>query len=368
MQLFSSSVSCIGIAALLILERIVKASDTMTNPNRRFFRLSIWVVILTMISEIATVYFENAEVPYRIPHILGNVLGFSLSPFISMLVGCAIGGLNRKSLFLFGAPAAFNLVLTILSIRFPLIFWVSAENTYMRGSLFWVYVLSYVTSLIYLLFQTLSVTRNYQNNDRFIPLALFFFVGLGTMGQLIAPWLHLSWLCVSFAIALYYMYLCDLLHQVDGLTSLLNRRTYEYAVHRQKDWNKTAVILFDIDDFKNVNDLYGHPFGDRCLVAISSCIRKAYYRIGLCYRIGGDEFCVLTKRTDQPAMEAAYDRFLHEIESMRKAEPRLPMVSMGYAFADSHSSDITDTILEADQNMYRFKRQRKESSDYRALE
>lgn len=360
MQPFYSAISCIGIIALLILEHSAKRSDTMITPNKTFFRLSIWIVILVMISEIATMFFEGAAASYRVWHIISNILGFSLSPFIPLLIGCAIGGFRKNNLLLFGIPAFLNLVLTILSAWFPIIFWVDAQNMYARSRAFWIYILSYSTALIYLLLQTLSITRNYQNSNRSVPILLFLFVGCGTMGQILFPQLHTTWLCVSFAIALYYMYYCDLLHQIDGLTGLLNRRTYEYNLYRTKSSDKAAVILFDIDDFKNINDRYGHPFGDYCLVAISSCIKKVFFRMGLCFRIGGDEFCVIVQKANQAAIDRAYSRFLREIQSMRDEEMRLPMVSIGYSFVDPKSKDITRAVSEADQNMYQFKRQRKE--------
>ena len=53
--------------------------------------------------------------------------------------------------------------------------------------------------------------------------------------------------------------------------------------------------MFDVDDFKQINDRYGHIQGDLCLAGIAECIKKSYANFGYCYRIGGDEFCVLLK-------------------------------------------------------------------------
>lgn len=361
MQLFYSVVSCIGMSALLMLEYIVKKSDTIVPSNKRFFRLSIWTVVVVMAAEIITTVFENAPVSYRPLHIWGNVLGFSLSPFVPLLIGEAIDGSHKKSLFAFVAVPVINLVLTVFSVWFPLIFRVSDENGYERGEVFWLYTLSYTVGLVYLLFQTFFITREYQGNNRCIPVVLFLFVCLGTVGQVLVPQLHVSWLCVAFSIALYYIYYCDLMHQIDGLTGLLNRRAYEYYIRRFRGGKGAAVVLFDVDDFKSINDRYGHPFGDYCLTTVSVCIRRAFFKIGLCFRIGGDEFCVLARKTDQAAVQKAYEKFLREIELMRRTESRLPMVSIGYSFADASSKGISVAVFEADQNMYQFKRKRKEA-------
>ena len=59
---------------------------------------------------------------------------------------------------------------------------------------------------------------------------------------------------------------------------------------------QAVLVVFDVDDFKQINDSYGHVQG-RSLswLEIAECIKKAYANFGYCYRIGGDEFCVLLK-------------------------------------------------------------------------
>lgn len=75
---------------------------------------------------------------------------------------------------------------------------------------------------------------------------------------------------------------------------LLNQNSF---LNRSEEMNYTngMLIVFDVDDFKHVNDVFGHVKGDLCLSIISDCIKKAYAKYGYCYRVGGDEFCVLLK-------------------------------------------------------------------------
>ena len=58
------------------------------------------------------------------------------------------------------------------------------------------------------------------------------------------------------------------------------------------------LIVFDLDNFKYINDTYGHQAGDQCLKVIAECLKKAYSRYGNCYRIGGDEFVFLSTVSD----------------------------------------------------------------------
>ncbi len=223
-------------------------------------------------------------------------------------------------------------------------------------------LVSYAVGIIYLFLQTLVAAKQYQNSNRLILFILFLFVVLGTSIQVLLPQLYLSWLCISFAIGLYYIYFCELYHQIDGLTELLNRRSYESYLNKIQNKKNVTIFIFDIDDFKSVNDQYGHPFGDFCIMAISSCIKEVFYKTGLCFRTGGDEFCVISETQNHYAIQRAYHRFLREIELKRKKEKRLPMVSVGYSCYCSESGSIDEAISEADKRMYYFKQRRKATS------
>lgn len=121
------------------------------------------------------------------------------------------------------------------------------------------------------------------------------------------------------------------------------------------------MIVFDIDDFKGVNDHYGHLVGDQCLKEIADSIKNAYSKDGYCYRIGGDEFCVLLDAGAD--MEKCYVDLINELNGRRKVLDFLPYVSVGYApFAAG--DDILKVKDTADFNMYRFKRKHKMNGMY----
>ena len=138
---------------------------------------------------------------------------------------------------------------------------------------------------------------------------------------------HVTWLCVSLLAILFLTYCNGMWQQLDGLTGLLNQNSY---------LNKTdalsqngTLIVFDIDDFKKINDNYGHLIGDQCLKEIAASIKKAYSKDGFCYRIGGDEFFVLLK--ENADAEADYRKLINELNSRRKMQNYLPYVSIGSA-------------------------------------
>lgn len=175
-----------------------------------------------------------------------------------------------------------------------------------------------------------------------------------TIIQILVPDLHVSWLCVTLLSVLYFIYCSEMWNQLDGLTGLLNQNSF---LNRSEEMNYTngMLIVLDVDDFKHVNDVYGHVKGDLCLRIIADCIKKAYAKYGYCYRVGGDEFCVLLKNSrNEEACSAQFESF---IEKKRNKYTYLPSVSYGSAML--LTGDIVSVKDLADQNMYSNKQKHK---------
>ena len=165
-----------------------------------------------------------------------------------------------------------------------------------------------------------------------------------------------SLLSITLLSILYYTYCNGMWQQLDELTGLLNQNSY---------LNKTlslsqnvTLIVFDIDDFKQVNDNYGHLAGDRCLKEISDCIKKAYSKNGLCYRIGGAEFCVLLNADADK--ESCNKMLMRELNIKREKWNILPSVSFGSA-PFTAGDDILNAKELADNAMYQMKKAHKAS-------
>ena len=87
----------------------------------------------------------------------------------------------------------------------------------------------------------------------------------------------------------------------DLMTGLFNRRFFEHIMQRNKteNENKYTIAIFDIDDFKKVNDTYGHQAGDEVLKAVSSIIEESYDNEFVTVRWGGEEFVLYMPQTDE---------------------------------------------------------------------
>ncbi len=143
--------------------------------------------------------------------------------------------------------------------------------------------------------------------------------------------------------------------RTDFLTGLANRRGFEEELARlaTNGDHTVALLLIDVDNFKGVNDTYGHAKGDDVLREVASVI-KAQTRSGdVAARLGGDEFVVVLKGLSAASAEQIGERVCSNV---RRGFGEIPVtVSVGVAVAVSTSSDPAALIATADSAMYRAK-------------
>ena len=233
------------------------------------------------------------------------------------------------------------------TLPYGLVFSVSRENLYARGEYFYIYVAMYYAAMLYLMVATVRTAAAFQNRSRTLIYPLTLFLGAETVIQIALPSLHVTWLCVTLLSVLYYIYCSEMWNQLDALTGLLNQNSY---LNRTAEMRRSGgvLVVFDVDSFKQINDRYGHLQGDVCLAEIADCIKKAYARCGYCYRIGGDEFCVLLRdEADEARCAAALQSLLAE---RRKEITLLPTLSLGSAVFSGE--DVVTVKDRADRALY----------------
>lgn len=150
----------------------------------------------------------------------------------------------------------------------------------------------------------------------------------------------------------------------DPLTGQLNRRALFDLGQRELDrfhrfGRPLAVILFDIDHFKLINDTYGHAAGDHALAEVIRRCSLIVRQVDILGRYGGDEFMVILTEADQPFARAVAERIRRSVEEApvpSQAGAIQVSVSLGVALALPDTRQINELILRADQALYRAKR------------
>lgn len=356
-------IDVISILALLLLELMVFQSEILDEKKRRVFCVGINVVILTVLSQIGITLYDNLRPEYRLFSIVFNTVGFGVTPFIPVIISNIFNTEteSRKVSLLKLIPAVVNASLTISSPFTGLIFWVSEDNAYRRGPLFGIFICSYIIGIIFIIGRSWAVARKYKLNTRNIYIALVLFLLLCSSIQVLYPNIHMAWMGVTIALILFYALLCDQNDRLDVQTNLFNRRSFEREISRLKPNTKGTIILFDVDNFKYINDTYGHMFGDLCLSILAKAVIEQFENKGYCFRFGGDEFCVLCSTDDEKVITELLHNVVHSVETRRHSDNRIPRISFGYkAFTVGSDFEINRIIREADRQMYKYKRKNKD--------
>ena len=139
----------------------------------------------------------------------------------------------------------------------------------------------------------------------------------------------------------------------DDLTGLCNRRRFREELARElaraeRTGEPLAVLLFDLDGFKQVNDCFGHDAGDVALTTVAAALQATSRATDVVARIGGDEFAVLLPSTDRAGAESLARRFAKAISDAGRENG----VSTSVGVAASDSSEPIDLLAEADRLLY----------------
>lgn len=150
---------------------------------------------------------------------------------------------------------------------------------------------------------------------------------------------------------------------MDILTNLPNRNAFESEMnyYRNKPQYQPLFMVLDLNELKLINDNYGHLQGDRAIIQIGNILKECFSDKSHIFRIGGDEFCVISSELLQEEITDRIEHF-HQIVSQKADEVHLPLtVAVGWS-KQEESVDIDKVLHAADTNMYINKRQMKENT------
>lgn len=142
----------------------------------------------------------------------------------------------------------------------------------------------------------------------------------------------------------------------DVLTGLYNRRFFEGIMKRSKEEKETSysVAMLDVDDFKKINDTYGHETGDRVLAAVSKCIESCLPENAVAVRWGGEEFVLYLPQVDSAQALDVLNDFrakLSEQEIYHKGTRVVITATIGLCTGES-IADYEEYIRQADEKLY----------------
>lgn len=350
---YYSAIVWLSIFAVVVIQISVGISSTLTKDKKKVFNLLFSAIAIATFCEWLGVLLQGTGSSTRIFHIVIKALELSIAPSIGFLISWVIELRKTKLALCFLAAHA---VLEIFSGVFGFIYSVDSNSTYTHAKFYPIYIVAYLISIVYFIYVASKNMKRYQYNGLpFFAMVVVFMLS-GIIVQLVNSEIRIVYVVLSIASIMMYVFTLEMVMQTDNLTELINRRGYEnYVSHLDKE---CVILFFDVDDFKNANDKYGHSYGDSCLKKTGSALKIAYAKYGKCFRYGGDEFCVIMTKNVQN-VSSANEIFKNTMAKMRSYDEKLPYVSIGYAHFYPENDNILTTIEEADKMMYADKSRRK---------
>lgn len=153
---------------------------------------------------------------------------------------------------------------------------------------------------------------------------------------------------------------------VDGLTGLYVRRYFDHRV--SEEWGRSerygvpfTVGILDLDNFKRLNDTFGHQVGDRVLKDAAAALRNNMRSFDVAARYGGEEFAIILPRTDVSKGVKVAERVRRDIEKLMVMDGKIPVtVSIGVAGFPAEGLDkVEELVARADQALYQAKEEGK---------
>lgn len=336
--------------AMMIMLAAVSFNTTLDAKRRQVTRLLFAVISVSAVCEWAGNWLQGASVNLIVLHKLVKFAEFSLAPSIGLICGRSLSSSSRwekPMLYAVGVHA----LLELTSLFGGWIWYVDAQNYYHHGTFYWVYIAFYLIGVLYYLLQGIEVFRRYQQSGGIMVLLVTVFLASGIVISMMDNGVEIVWLVVAMAAIMLYKFYGDILQQVDGLTELGNRWAFEDYLSRYRGTG--AILYFDVDHFKQINDTYGHAAGDQSLCAVAQQLRAVYGGSGRCFRLGGDEFCVVLRR-NLTRIEELNEEFRRR-QKQGSDPQQMPGVSVGYALFDTAEEPIEDAVERADAAMYQTK-------------
>lgn len=352
MKEYYTAIIGMTVLAMITMQAAVSYNVSLDKERRKVTQLLFRIIIVTSLCEWGGVMLDGAEARLIPLHLIVKAVELSLTPYIGIICGRSLSK-DRKLERYAMIVAGINVALEVISIFTGLIYRVDAQNVYHHGPLYWFYTAACVGTIGFFFVRGLYTFRRYQHSGGVLIVMVTLFLTLGIVIQSLDSNLRVTWLSVAMTATMLYKFYGDIVQQVDSLTELLNRWGYESYLSNFR--GKGAIFFFDVDRFKEINDTHGHAVGDQCLQSVAECLREVFGPYGRCFRIGGDEFCVVLEE-NLNRIDSMIRCLKENMQARRADEPLLPNVSVGYVVFDTAERDISDAVAEADAKMYEVKR------------
>ena len=350
--------------ALIVLCVLVHESSWISHEDKRLFYLTYGIIILSSFAEWLGVQLSgNEAIPVWALEAV-KCLDYILTPMAGGAIVAQMKLRNRWYKVLIGVLIG-NTVWQIATCFNGLMIQIDDHHRYVHGPLYGVYVAIYLAVIVLTAAEFLIFGLAYRKRNRFSTISVFvlLLVGIG-MQEVLGGEFRTAYVAMTIGVALMFIHYAEFYKMTadeqlmkDAMCDVYSR----YAYMKDIEWYSKmpslprafTVFVFDINGLKTVNDTYGHDAGDELIIGAARCIQKAVGNDGKCYRVGGDEFVVVTHMEEEKTQEVFA---LLEEETKKWSEEKKKFslsISPGCAHAkDYQGLTAEELVKKADRSMY----------------
>ncbi len=356
----SATIELDVLSVVILVFAIALASRSLySKPSNRWYILSALTLIVVIGTELFAYQVDDIGSSSQIFwHTITNVFGFGLSPlFVYFLFRYITHGSHLKRPLLMLLPAIINGVLSISSYFTGWYFSVDAMNVYKRGPIFFIAVVTMFLYLGFCVLYLINTWKHYETADRPLFASILTVPIIGFIMQMIFPTVLMLWPGNALSILLFYLFSQEQYYAFDVLTDLRNRAVFmRDLMDLQHDYAGPAtIVVCDVNDLKKANDNYGHVRGDELLSYAANLLEQCFGMVGKIYRIGGDEFAVISTVKDPKDIEESV-AFLGKQIEFNNQDRTIPLsLALGWSWCESCIGNLFNTYVSADDSMYRNK-------------
>lgn len=353
-------------AFLVVFLLLYRIRIVQTNQfDEKAYNFMLIVAFIATINE--TLSFIIDARPGFIFHILqyisntissasSGIIGYCWCLFVEYHIHRNFKRIKKKSRILAVPLIIATILIFINLLGTGIIFEISKENVYTRGPMnfiLYIFVFVYYIESIY----TVQKAKSDSILVEFFP--IYFFIipcMIGTMIQGFFFGISTVWLCVAIAFIIVYIEIQISISFIDDLSGLYNRKYMNHYLDKlQNDKTKHVYgFLMDINDFKTINDIYGHLKGDQAIIQFGKILQHSIDKDSVAIRMGGDEFvifAILKSNEEALALKKRIEQNVRQFNT-NSTEPFHLSFSIGMA---KYSGNIETFLSSMDDSMYEAK-------------
>ncbi|SDB50845.1 diguanylate cyclase (GGDEF) domain-containing protein [Pseudobutyrivibrio sp. YE44] len=358
---------------LLILLLIFQNKTSRLQSGRKYSAILVCTLVLLFSESIGRIGELHPD-KYLFLAQIGYYMIFLLDPvdilFAVSYVDCWMANKNSKPRDYFRAAfqafALINIILVtvsnILNLRW---FYYFENNVYYRGEFFMVRAIMVMIFIVLLLIYAVVFRKDFMSEYKNMILFLPIFALIGAVLQVFLSSIDTTYGGISLGCLILFFFFQSNDVNVDYLSGVLNRRgldiKMEEKIKNAQNFGKDfAAIMMDIDNFKTINDTFGHEEGDKAIKAVADIIAFTFDDAVAIGRFGGDEFCVITDNVSRIEIELMIERVRERIAKVRQKNgwDENVDVSCGYEiYNHNRKTTLSEFTEHIDSLMYNQKQE-----------